>query len=405
MQQTTDTQPALKRDVGLLLLTLYGLGNIVGAGIYVLVGEVAGAAGLQAPFAFLLAAFVAGASGLSYGELSARYPTSAGEAVFIYKAFNIQALSIGVGLLIMTAGLVSAAAMARGFVGYFNEFFSVPASLVIAVVLVTLGIIAMRGIVESARIAAVLTIIEIAGLIWVVIVAAPNLANLADVSISEMVPLSGNAWKSVMGAAFLAFFAFIGFEDMVNIAEEVKNPQRNMPRGILLAFAVATLLYLLVILVSLMTLDSETLGKSTAPLADVYRAASGKEATFISIIGLIAVLNGGLIQIIMGSRILFGMSRNGWLPKFLSAINPTTQTPIRATIAATAIALIAALTLPLVSLAQITSGLILGVFVMINISLIRIKMRDPTPAGINPVPMAVPIIAALSGIYVIFVSV
>jgi APA family basic amino acid/polyamine antiporter len=405
MQQTTDTQPALKRDVGLLLLTLYGLGNIVGAGIYVLVGEVAGAAGLQAPFAFLLAAFVAGASGLSYGELSARYPTSAGEAVFIYKAFNIQALSIGVGLLIMTAGLVSAAAMARGFVGYFNEFFSVPASLVIAVVLVTLGIIAMRGIVESAKIAAVLTIIEIAGLIWVVIVAAPNLANLADVSISEMVPLSGNAWKGVMGAAFLAFFAFIGFEDMVNIAEEVKNPQRNMPRGILLAFAVATLLYLLVILVSLMTLDSETLGKSTAPLADVYRAASGKEATFISVIGLIAVLNGGLIQIIMGSRILFGMSRNGWLPKFLSAINPKTQTPIRATIAATAIALIAALTLPLVSLAQITSGLILGVFVMINISLIRIKMRDPTPAGINPVPMAVPIIAALSGIYVIFVSV
>jgi APA family basic amino acid/polyamine antiporter len=405
MQQTTDTQPALKRDVGLLLLTLYGLGNIVGAGIYVLVGEVAGAAGLQAPFAFLLAAFVAGASGLSYGELSARYPTSAGEAVFIYKAFNIQALSIGVGLLIMTAGLVSAAAMARGFVGYFNEFFSVPASLVIAVVLVILGIIAMRGIVESAKIAAVLTIIEIAGLIWVVIVAAPNLTNLADVSISEMVPLSGNAWKGVMGAAFLAFFAFIGFEDMVNIAEEVKNPQRNMPRGILLAFAVATLLYLLVILVSLMTLDSETLGKSTAPLADVYRAASGKEATFISVIGLIAVLNGGLIQIIMGSRILFGMSRNGWLPKFLSAINPKTQTPIRATIAATAIALIAALTLPLVSLAQITSGLILGVFVMINISLIRIKMRDPTPAGINPVPMAVPIIAALSGIYVIFVSV
>jgi APA family basic amino acid/polyamine antiporter len=405
MQQTTDTQPALKRDVGLLLLTLYGLGNIVGAGIYVLVGEVAGAAGLQAPFAFLLAAFVAGASGLSYGELSARYPTSAGEAVFIYKAFNIQALSIGVGLLIMTAGLVSAAAMARGFVGYFNEFFSVPASLVIAVVLVILGIIAMRGIVESAKIAAVLTIIEIAGLIWVVIVAAPNLTNLADVSISEMVPLSGNAWKGVMGAAFLAFFAFIGFEDMVNIAEEVKNPQRNMPRGILLAFAVATLLYLLVILVSLMTLDSETLGKSTAPLADVYRAASGKEATFISVIGLIAVLNGGLIQIIMGSRILFGMSRNGWLPKFLSTINPTTQTPIRATIAATAIALIAALTLPLVSLAQITSGLILGVFVMINISLIRIKMRDPTPAGINAVPMAVPIIASLSGIYVIFVSI
>lgn len=404
MQQTTDAQPALKRDIGLLLLTLYGLGNIVGAGIYVLVGEVAGTAGLHAPFAFLLAAFVAGTSGLSYGELSARYPTSAGEAVFLYKAFNIQALSTGVGLLILMAGLVSAAAMARGFVGYFYEFFSVPAWLVIVVVLITMGTIAMRGIVESARFAAVLTIIEIAGLIWVVIVAAPNLVNLADVAFIDMVPLSSNAWQGVMGAAFLAFFAFIGFEDMVNIAEEVKNPQRNIPRGILLAFIIATVLYVLVILVSLMTLDSETLGKSTAPLADVYRAASGREATFISLIGLIAVINGGLIQIIMGSRILFGMSRNGWLPKFLSAVNPKTQTPIRATIAATTIALIAALTLPIVSLAQITSGLILGVFVMINISLIRIKMRDPSPEGINPLPMAVPIVAALTGACVIFMS-
>ena len=383
MQQTTDAKPALKRDIGLLLLTLYGLGNIVGAGIYVLVGEVAGTAGLHAPFAFLLAAFVAGTSGLSYGELSARYPTSAGEAVFLYKAFNIQVLSTGVGLLILMAGLVSAAAMARGFVGYFNEFFSVPAWLVIVVVLVTMGTIAMRGIVESARFAAILTTIEIAGLIWIVIVAAPNLVNLADVAFIDMVPLSSNAWQGVMGAAFLAFFAFIGFEDMVNIAEEVKNPKRNIPRGILLAFIIATVLYVMVILVSLMTLDPETLGKSTAPLADVYRAASGREATFISLIGLIAVINGGLIQIIMGSRILFGMSRNGWLPKFLSAVNPKTQTPIRATIAATAIALIAALTLPIVSLAQITSGLILGVFVMINLSLIRIKMRDPSPEGIT----------------------
>jgi amino acid transporter len=404
MTQTTESKPALRRDVGLTLLTLYGLGNIVGAGIYVLVGEVAGTAGLQAPLAFLLAAFVAGASGLSYGELSARYPLSAGEAVFVYKAFNIQGLSVAVGLLILAAGLVSAATMARGFVGYFKEFLLLPDWLIVTAVLGGLTLIAIRGIVESARVAALLTLIEIAGLVWVVIVAAPNLANLANVNFTDMIPLSGAAWQGMLGAAFLAFFAFIGFEDMVNIAEEVKHPERNMPLGILLAFLISTVLYILIVLVALMTLDSATLGASEAPLADVYKAATGREATFISLVGLIAVLNGGLIQIIMGSRILFGMSRNGWLPAFLGQVNAKTHTPILSTITAGAIALTFALALPLISLAQITSGLVLGVFVIINLSLIRIKLRDPTPANIKPLPIAVPTIAALAGLYVIIAS-
>ena len=406
MTQTTESTPTLKRDVGLTLLTLYGLGNIVGAGIYVLVGEVAGTAGLQAPFAFLLAALVAGASGLSYGELSARYPLSAGEAVFIYKAFNIRALSVAIGLLILTAGLVSAATMARGFVGYFKEFLVLPDWLIIVAVLGGLTLIAVRGIVESARVAALLTLIEIAGLVWVAMVAAPNLVNLANVNFAEFIPLSGVAWQGVLGAAFLAFFAFIGFEDMVNIAEEVKQPERNMPLGILLAFLVSTVLYILIVLVALMTLDPAALGASEAPLADVYKAATGDEATFISLIGLIAVINGGLIQIIMGSRILFGMSRNGWLPglDFLAKVNPITHTPIRATLTSGAIALTFALALPLVSLAQITSGLVLGVFVMINASLVRIKLRDPVPPNVRSLPIAVPIVAALAGLYVIIAS-
>ena len=152
-----------------------------------------------------------------------------------------------------------------------------------------------------------------------------------------------------------------------------------MPRGILLAFVVSTVLYVLVILVALMSLDATALGASEAPLADVYRAATGNEATFISLIGLLAVINGGLIQIIMGSRMLFGMSRNGWLPRVLATVNPHTHTPIRATLAAGGFALVAALALPLTSLAQITSGLVLCVFILINVSLIRIKLRDPRP--------------------------
>ncbi len=405
MTQTTETMPALKRDLGLTLFVLYGLGNIIGAGIYVLVGEVAGAAGYQAPFAFIVAALIAGASGLSYGELAARYPTSAGEAVFLYKAFGIPRLSVAVGLLIAAAGLVSAATMARGFVGYFSVFLDVPDWLTIVVVLSVLTLIAVRGIIESARVAALLTLIEIGGLIWVVVVAAPNLANLAAVTFAEAIPTSGVAWQGVLAAGFLAFFAFIGFEDMVNVAEEVKNPQRTMPLGIMLAFIVATILYVLVVLVALMTVDPAELGQSEAPLADVYLAATGEKATFISLIGLIAVINGGLIQIIMASRIFFGMSRNGWLPAFLKHVNPRTHTPIRATFAAGAIALTLALALPLVSLAQITSGMVLGVFVMINVSLVRIKMRDPTPEGIRPVPIAIPIVASLSSLFVLLASI
>ena len=401
MSQTTDTQPALKRDVGLSLFILYGVGNIIGAGIYVLVGKVAGEAGLLTPFAFMLAALIAGASGLSYGELGARYPVSAGEAVYVYRAFNRRTLSVAVGLLITLAGLVSAATMARGFVGYFHVFFATPAWLVLLVVLSALTLIALRGIAESARVAAVLTLVEVGGLLWVIAVASPNLANLDTLSLGETIPLTGVAWYGVLGGTFLAFFAFIGFEDMVNIAEEVKHPQRTIPRGIVFAFIVSAVLYVLVALVAISTIPPEALAASEAPLADVYRIATGRPAVIISLIGLVAVINGALIQIIMASRIFYGMSRNGWLPAFLGEVNPRTHTPVRATLIAGMLVLILALNLPLISLAKITSAMVLGVFVIINLSLLRIKRLYPAPAGVRSLPIVVPLIGALASLFIL----
>ena len=401
MSQTTDTQPALKRDVGLSLFILYGVGNIIGAGIYVLVGKVAGEAGLLTPFAFMLAALIAGASGLSYGELGARYPVSAGEAVYVYRAFNRRTLSVAVGLLITLAGLVSAATMARGFVGYFHVFFATPAWLVLLVVLSALTLIALRGIAESARVAAVLTLVEVGGLLWVIAVASPNLANLDTLSLGETIPLTGVAWYGVLGGTFLAFFAFIGFEDMVNIAEEVKHPQRTIPRGIVFAFIVSAVLYVLVALVAISTIPPEALAASEAPLADVYRIATGRPAVIISLIGLVAVINGALIQIIMASRIFYGMSRNGWLPAFLGEVNPRTHTPVRATLIAGVLVLILALSLPLISLAKITSAMVLGVFVIINLSLLRIKRLYPAPAGVRSLPIVVPLIGALASLFIL----
>ncbi|UCG71426.1 MAG: amino acid permease [Chromatiales bacterium] len=399
-----ETHGGLKREVGLLLFALYGAGNIIGAGIYVLVGKVAGEAGLLAPFAFLVAALVAVFTGLSYGELGARYPVSAGEAVYVQRAFRMQALSIGVGLLISLAGLVSAATMARGFVGYFNVFMPAPAELIIALNVVVLTLVAARGIRESVFAAAILTLIEAGGLCWVIGAAAPNLAELQNLAVADVVPLAGDAWPGVLAGAFLAFFAFIGFEDMVNIAEEVKHPRRTIPVGIVLAFAFSSVLYLLVAMVSITTLSPAELAASEAPLPDVYAAATARSPVFLSLIGLVAVTNGALIQIIMASRIFFGMSRNGWLPAVLGHIHPRTSTPVLATLIAGGLVLILAMLLPLVSLAKTTSAMVLVVFTLINVSLWRIKQRDPKPADVRCLPVAVPVIGAAASLFILVVS-
>ena len=401
---STDTAGGLQRDVGLLLFALYGAGNIIGAGIYVLVGKVAGAAGLLAPFAFLVAALVAVFTGLSYGELGARYPVSAGEAVYVQRAFRRTWLSVAVGLLIALAGLVSAATMARGFVGYFGIFVAAPAALVILLNVVVLTLVAARGIRESVIVAAVLTVLEAGGLIWVIVAAAPNLWVVADFSLAQIMPLSLEAWQGVSAGAFLAFFAFIGFEDMVNIAEEVRRPERTIPIGIMIAFGLSCLLYLLVALVSVSTLSPATLAASDAPLAAVYQSATKGSPAFLSLIGLVAVTNGALIQIIMASRIFFGMSRNGWLPAFFARLHPRTHTPVLATLVAGALVLLLALALPLVSLAKTTSAMVLAVFALINMSLVRIKRQEPVPAGVRSLPIAIPLTGAAASLFILVIS-
>jgi APA family basic amino acid/polyamine antiporter len=348
---------------------------------------------------------IAGLTGLSYGELGARYPVSAGEAVYLHRAFNRRSVSMAVGLLIALAGLVSAATMARGFVGYFNEFLEVQTWLIIVVLVSVLTLVASRGIAESARVAATLTLVEVGGLLWVIAVASPNLANLADFTLADTVPLTGLAWQGVLGGAFLAFFAFIGFEDMVNIAEEVRSPERTIPRGIVLAFVLSTILYLLVTVVSIVTLPPSRLAVSDAPLAEVYRLATNRPATFISLIGLVAVINGALIQIIMAARIFYGMSCNGWLPAFFGVVNARTHTPLRATFVAGIAVLVLALALPLVSLAKATSGMVLVVFTLVNLALIRIKRREVVPEGVRAVPMAVPVFGAVASVSILIAAI
>jgi amino acid transporter len=388
----------LKRGLSLWLLVFYGLGNILGAGIYVLVGKVAGSAGLFAPAAFFVASLVAAFTALSYAELVARYPLSAGEAVYVQKGLGLPALSVMVGLLIVLMGAVSAATIARGFVGYLDILIEVPDAVAITLLVLVLGMTASWGIVESVSIAALVTLIELLGLAMVLAVAGDNLLTIPERLPELIPPMNPVIWQGILFGAFLAFYAFVGFEDMVNVAEEVRNPVRNVPLAILLALAITTLLYAAVSLTAVLTVAPQQLAASDAPLATVYQQATGNKPVTLSIISIFAVVNGALIQIIMGSRILYGMSRQGWLPPLFGRVWRKTQTPVAATIATAGLVLVLALWLPLVTLARSTSFLVLLIFSLMNLSLLRIKWRDPRPEGLWVIPQWVPaggIIASL----------
>ncbi len=385
------SEASLKRAFNLPLLTFYGLGTILGAGIYVLIGEVAAGAGIYTPLAFLMAAVLAGFSAFSYAELSARFPLSAGEAVYTYRAFGHRGLSVTTGLMIVGIGIVSTATLVNGFVGYFQVFAQVPSWAVITFLVIFLSGLAMWGISESAWVAAVTTLIEVGGLLLILWVGVPQVELWPTVQAVVTPSLDLITLTGILAGAFVAFYAFIGFEDIVNVAEEVQEPARTLPRAVLLALGIATLLYMLIALVAISLLPPHKLAASEAPLSLVYEQATGKAPVFITLISLAAVINGALIQIVMASRVLYGMAAQGWLPEGLSAVNPHTRTPLRSSLLVATVILVLALWLPLLTLAEITSLLTLLIFSLVNLSLWHIKRRDPRPEGLICFPQWLPL--------------
>ena len=383
-------QATLKRSLSLTLTTFYGLGNILGAGIYVLIGAVIAHAGDYAPLSFLVASLLACLTAFSYAELSARFPQSAGEAVYVQEGIGVSAVSVLVGLLIILAGIVSAATILRGFAGYLRVFITLPETGVMLLLVFSLGGLAVWGIIQSVLVSTLITVIEIAGLLLVIAVTAPVL-SIADIVSTDFTSLSEiDTWFGVFAGGFLAFYAFIGFEDMVNVAEEVKQPERNLPRAILLALLVSSLLYFLVALVAINSVPGVLLAGSEAPLAFLYQYVTGREPVMITIIGLVAVINGALVQIIMASRVCYGMGRKHWLPPLFGEVHAVTQTPVIATVAVASLVLVMALWFPLEGLAKSTSFLLLTVFSLVNLSLWRLKRNTTQPPGILCVPRWIP---------------
>lgn len=372
--------PALQRRLGLALLVLYGTGITVGAGIYVLIGAVAGHAGRFAPWSFAIAGLAMAFTVASYAELAARFPVSAGEAAYVRAAFDRAALSRAVGLLTVIIGIVSSSAVAIGSAGYIREFVTAPESLVIVILLVLIGAVASYGILESVVAASVFTVIEIGGLLAVVVA-----AMLSDVPIEILAvpPLQTSVWAGIGFASLLAFFAFIGFEDLANVAEEAKSPERDLPRAMAITLVVSTVLYVSVAAVAVSAVPPSELAASKAPLSLVFQRVAHVSPATISVIAIIATLNTILAQLTMVSRVIYGMARQGDLPRGLARVNATTNTPMVATWLAVAVALVLALAAPIERLAEGTSIATLVVFAAVNVSLIALRRKEKPLQGVS----------------------
>ena len=377
----------LKRRIGLGLLTAYGIGVMVGAGIFVLVGAVVGEAGVWAPMSFLLAGVIVAPTALSYSEFSTRIPEAAGEAAYVGKGLNSQALAVLVGLAIVVAGTVSAAAVLRGGVGYLTVVFDVHWGWSVFLIGGALTAVALFGVLESLALAAVFTVVELFGLLLVVWAGA-NAPSVVDWSL-----MPPPVWAGLGAGAVLAFFAFIGFEDIVNMAEEVADPERTMPRAILIALAVTTLIYALVTWATVRAVPVASLVGNEKPLVLVWQASQAGDGKFLSAIAVFAALNGVLAQIVMASRVLFGLGKRSPLLTVFHHVHPSTGTPVLATVLVGGAVILAALMLNVSLLAEATSTILLCVFVVVNLALIVLKRKEPEAPF--RVPMIVPVLGLI----------
>ncbi len=385
---------SLRRALGLPLLVFFGLGTIVGAGIYVLVGEIARLAGVGAPVAFALAGGLAALVGLCYAELAVRFPEAAGAAAYVREGFGSDALSRLVGLAVAAVAVVGAASIARGAAGYIRFFVDVPTWAAAGATIVLFTLIACREVRESLSVAALMTAIEIGGLLLVV--AAGVSATLESGPQPGATAGALPGISTLLGGAFVAFFAFMGFESLAMMAEESRETGRTLPRAILLSIALAGLLYVLVAGVAVLAVPVERLAASPRPLGDVIAAAGWRLETVLAGIAVVATVNGVLIEIVMLARLGYGMARRGWLPSWLARIHPRTRTPVRATAVAGGLILLFATALPFQTLVAATSTITLSVFLAVSLSLWRIKRRRPMPDLPFRAPGWVPPAAAAS---------
>ena len=379
--------------MGLTALVAYGVGDMLGAGIYALIGKVAGVMGNLTWLAFLVSLIAALSTGLSYASLGSRYPRAGGAAYVTQRAFAVSFLSYVVGLVVVASGLTSLAAQSHAFAGYLLAVAHVPrsASWVVALAfLLILTFVNFWGIRESMALNLICTAVEFSGLLLVVGV---GVSYWGSVDYFEAPPpaAAGGGAGMVLQGAVLTFYAFIGFEDMINVSEEVRNPERTFPIALVVAMVMTAFVYLAVSISAVSVVPYARLADSTQPLVDVVTdAVPGFPPVVFSVVALFAIVNTGLLNYIMGSRMLYGMAEQGLVPRVLGRVHAARQTPHVAIVTLMVIVIVLSFSGNLADLASATSVLLMCVFLVVNSALIVLKRRPDEPRGQFEVPNAVP---------------
>ncbi|OZE12889.1 amino acid permease [Rhodococcus sp. 05-2255-3B1] len=380
------------------MLFVFILGDVLGAGIYALVGEIAGEVGGAIWLPMLVALLMALLTAASYAELVTKYPRAGGAAVFAQRAYKKPLVSFLVGFSMLAAGVTSAAGLALAFSGdYLGVFLDVPAVPAAVVFLLLVGLLNARGITESLRANLAMTVVEVSGLVLIVALAGLVLSrgNGTPSRVLEFTDAT-TPTLAVLGAALLAFYSFVGFETSANIAEEVEDVRRVYPRALLGAVTVAGVVYVLVGLAVSTVVPADTLAQSTGPLLEVVAAAdAGIPPWVFGLVALVAVANGALLTMIMASRLTFGMARDGLLPGALAKVLPGRRTPWAAIVATTVVAMVLCSTGSVAALAETVVLLLLFVFISTNVAVLVLR-SDRADSGHFRTPTALPVLALIT---------
>ncbi|HII71652.1 TPA: amino acid permease [Candidatus Woesearchaeota archaeon] len=385
----------LKRDINLFEATIFTLGVIIGAGIYVLVGKAAGFSGNGVWLSFLLASLIAACTGLSYAELSSTYPYDSAEYLYTWKAFKDRKFSFGIGWLKLAGLTIGMGAVALGFGGYLNRLLGLHPILGGLLLIAVLMVLNLTGIKSTMMIDIGFVLLTIAGLVVIIFVGAKHIGSVDAFDLEF-------GWGGVMTGAALIFFAFLGFENIGNIGEETKDPRKTLPRSLIISIVVSTLLYTLVALVAVNVVPWKQLAASSAPLADVMHAMLGSNgALFIIIIALAATASTVLGLFVASSRLLFGMAEEGSMPKALMRISKRSGAPFIAIIASAVIGIIFVIPGDITTVASLTDWAALFVFLIVNLTCIWLRFKDPNairgfriPGSIARVPV-IPVIGII----------
>ncbi|MCD0452085.1 APC family permease [Actinocorallia sp. API 0066] len=376
---TEHGQGELKKVIGRKVLLLFVVGDILGAGIYALVGQVAGEVGGAIWLPFLAAFVLASLTATAYAELVGKYPKASGAALYTHKAFGLPFLTFMVAFTVMMSGVTSASAAARAFGGrYLAEFITLPVIVGALAFLALVTLVNLAGISESIKVNVVLTAIEAFGLLVIIAIGVWALlhGDGDPARAMEFHPQNG-AILGVLGGTALAFYALLGFEDSVNLAEEAKNPPADFPRALFGGLALTAVVYLAVAFTATMLVDTRTLAESTGPLLEVVRVAGfAFPPKLFALIALLAVGNTALINMIMASRLVYGMAREGIVPSVLGKVAPVRATPWTAILFTVAVAVVLVSTGDVGNLADTTVLLLLLVFTLVNVCVLVLR-RDP----------------------------